>query len=155
MCIRDRYEGAFNTQFFMKVALILVPPLGLIFLVLGSIISGIATVNQAGAIGAAGALFMAGYRLKGNEKGAYLPAILGLASVVALLVLIANSDINIKNIRSSQEVLVIILAVIATVGLLSALFWSGWRAYRIDNTLHSVMVDTAKTTSLVLSLIHI
>ena len=28
-------------------------------------------------------------------------------------------------------------------------FWSGWRAYRIDNTLHSVMVDTAKTTSLV------
>ena len=30
--------------------------LALIFLVLGSIISGIATVNQAGAIGAAGAL---------------------------------------------------------------------------------------------------
>ncbi|MCS5608132.1 MAG: TRAP transporter large permease subunit, partial [Alphaproteobacteria bacterium] len=144
-----RYEGAFNTQFFIKVALILVPPLGLIFLVLGSIISGIATVNQAGAIGASGALFMAGYRLKGGQKGAYWPAILGLVSVVALLVLIANSDINIKNIRSSQEVLMIILAVIATAGLLSALFWSGWRAYRIDNTLHSVMVDTAKTTSLV------
>jgi len=144
-----RYEGAFNTQFFIKVLLILVPPLGLIFLVLGSIISGIATVNQAGAIGASGALFMAGYRLTSGQKGAYWPAILGLVSVVALLFLIANFDINIKHIRDSQDILIITLATIGTAGLLSALFWSGWRAYRIDNTLHSVMVDTAKTTSLV------
>ena len=144
-----RYEGAFNTQFFIKVLLILVPPLGLIFLVLGSIISGIATVNQAGAIGASGALFMAGYRLTSGQKGAYWPAILGLVSVVALLFLIANFDINIKHIRDSQDILIITLAAIGTAGLLSALFWSGWRAYRIDNTLHSVMVDTAKTTSLV------
>jgi tripartite ATP-independent transporter DctM subunit len=144
-----RYEGAFNTQFFIKVLLILVPPLGLIFLVLGSIISGIATVNQAGAIGASGALFMAGYRLTSGQKGAYWPAILGLVSVVALLLLIANFDINVKHIRDSQDILIITLATIGTAGLLSALFWSGWRAYRIDNTLHSVMVDTAKTTSLV------
>jgi tripartite ATP-independent transporter DctM subunit len=144
-----RYEGAFNAQFFVKVLLILVPPLGLIFLVLGSIISGIATVNQAGAIGASGALFMAGYRLTSGQKGAYWPAILGLVSVVALLLLIANFDINIKHIRNSQDALIIALATIGTAGLLSALFWSGWRAYRIDNTLHSVMVDTAKTTSLV------
>jgi len=144
-----RYEGAFNAQFFVKVFLILVPPLGLIFLVLGSIIAGIATVNQAGAIGASGALFMAGYRLTSGQKGAYWPAILGLVSVVALLFLIANFDINIKRIRDSQDILIITLATIGTAGLLSALFWSGWRAYRIDNTLHSVMVDTAKTTSLV------
>ena len=144
-----RYEGAFNAQFFVKVFLILVPPLGLIFLVLGSIIAGIATVNQAGAIGASGALFMAGYRLTSGQKGAYWPAILGLVSVVALLFLIANFDINIKRIGDSQDILIITLAMIGTAGLLSALFWSGWRAYRIDNTLHSVMVDTAKTTSLV------
>jgi len=144
-----RYEGAFNAQFFVKVFLILVPPLGLIFLVLGSIIAGIATVNQAGAIGASGALFMAGYRLTSGQKGAYWPAILGLVSVVALLFLIANFDINIKRIGDSQDILIITLATIGTAGLLSALFWSGWRAYRIDNTLHSVMVDTAKTTSLV------
>ena len=144
-----RYEGAFNAQFFVKVFLILVPPLGLIFLVLGSIIAGIATVNQAGAIGASGALFMAGYRLASGQKGAYWPAILGLVSVVALLFLIANFDINIKRIGDSQDILIITLATIGTAGLLSALFWSGWRAYRIDNTLHSVMVDTAKTTSLV------
>ena len=44
-----------------KVALALVPPLLLIFLVLGSIIAGIATVNQAGAIGAVLALMIDGW----------------------------------------------------------------------------------------------
>jgi len=56
------YEGARNAKFWGSVTLILVPPLALIFLVLGSIISGIATVNQAGAIGAAGALIWSGIR---------------------------------------------------------------------------------------------
>jgi TRAP-type mannitol/chloroaromatic compound transport system permease large subunit len=54
---------AFDAAFWGKVFITLVPPLALIFLVLGSIIAGIATVNQAGAIGAAGAMIMAGYRL--------------------------------------------------------------------------------------------
>ena len=144
-----RYDGTFDLQFFIKVVLILVPPLGLIFLVLGSIISGIATVNQAGAIGASGALFMAGYRLKAGQRGAYWPAILGLVSLLVIFVLIANFDINVKHIRNSDEALIIIIAAIASFGLLSALFWSGSRAYRIDNTLSEVMVETAKTTSLV------
>jgi len=144
-----RYSGEFNFQFFVKVILILVPPLGLIFLVLGSIISGIATVNQAGAIGASGALFMAGYRLKAGQKGAYWPAILGLISLLIIFVLLSNFEINVKNIRGSQDVQIIALAVVATVGLLYALFWSAWRAYKIDNTLQGVMVETAKTTSLV------
>jgi hypothetical protein len=61
------YEGN-STRVLGKVFITLVPPLALIFLVLGSIIAGIATVNQAGAIGAAGALIMAGYRLPGEGK---------------------------------------------------------------------------------------
>jgi tripartite ATP-independent transporter DctM subunit len=144
-----RYGGEFDFQFFIKVFLILVPPLGLIFLVLGSIISGIATVNQAGAIGASGALFMAGYRLKAGQKGAYWPAILGLISLLVIFVLLSNFEINVKNIRGSQDVQIIALAAVATTGLLCALFWSAWRAYKIDNTLQGVMVETAKTTSLV------
>ena len=144
-----RYDGSFDFQFFIKVVLILVPPLGLIFLVLGSIISGIATVNQAGAIGATGALFMAGYRLKAGQKGAYWPAILGLVSLLVIFFLLANFEINVKNIRDTQDVQIITLAAVATAGLLCALFWSAWRAYRIDNTLQGVMVETAKTTSLV------
>ena len=45
----------FDRQFAVKVFFSLVPPLVLIFVVLGSIVAGVATVNQAGAIGAAGA----------------------------------------------------------------------------------------------------
>jgi len=74
-----RNEEGYDSKFLIKVLATLVPPLTLIFFVLGSIISGIATVNQAGAIGAAGAI----------------------------------------------------------------------RVMRIENTLYEVMIDTAKTTSLV------
>ena len=63
----------------MQMLLALVPPLVLIFLVLGSIISGIATVNQAGAIGAAGATVMAGYRLREGERRALWPMIIAIA----------------------------------------------------------------------------
>ena len=89
---------------------------------------------------------MAGYRLKAGQKGAYWPAILGLVSILVIFVLLANFEINVKNIRDSQGMQIIALAAVATAGLLCALFWSGWRAYRIDNTLQGVMVDTAKTT---------
>ena len=52
-----RFDGAYDNRFILRVLGTLVPPLALIFLVLGSIITGIATVNQAGAIGAAGGTF--------------------------------------------------------------------------------------------------
>ena len=65
------FEGKYDARFAGKVAMALVPPLALIFIVLGSIIMGIATVNQAGAIGAAGALIMGGYRLKDGAARAF------------------------------------------------------------------------------------
>src|SRR6056300_1165840 len=88
------YEGSYDRKFVGTVLLTLVPPLALIFLVLGSIITGIATVNQAGAIGAAGALIMAGYRLEGTHKfvfGPALSAIIGLGSVTFALM---NYEMN-------------------------------------------------------------
>ena len=42
-----------------KVTFVLIPPLGLIFLVLGTIFLGIATPTEGGAMGASGALLMA------------------------------------------------------------------------------------------------
>ena len=86
----------FNKEFMFKVLFSLVPPLVLIFLVLGSIIMGIATVNQAGAIGAIGATIMAGYKLFEDRKGALFPSalarFLGLCKLsVFLLVIILLS----------------------------------------------------------------
>ncbi|MGI9364038.1 MAG: TRAP transporter large permease subunit, partial [Rhizobiaceae bacterium] len=144
-----RSDKTFNAEFFFKLGLALVPPLTLIFLVLGSIISGIATVNQAGAIGAAGALLMAGYRLTEGKKGSFTPALISLACLLAIGVVISSFDTNIKNITNSSDAVGIAIAVVATFGLITSLIWSAWRAYQIENTLQEVMIETAKATSLV------
>ncbi|HRD32638.1 MAG TPA: TRAP transporter large permease subunit [Rhodocyclaceae bacterium] len=51
-----------------RVTFVLIPPLGLIFLVLGTIFLGIATPTEGGAMGAAGALLMAAARKRLNLK---------------------------------------------------------------------------------------
>ncbi|MDA8812486.1 TRAP transporter large permease subunit [Amylibacter sp.] len=143
------YKGKYDRAFASKVFLSLVPPLFLIFIVLGSIMSGIATVNQAGAIGAAGALIMAGYRLTDGQKGCYHPAILCLVSLLAVGLILSNFDTNIKGIETGRDQLGVFLAVIATIGLLGSLVWSGYRAFKIEDTLNGVMMETAKATALV------
>ena len=142
-------EGAIDRTFMIKVFVILVPPLTLIFLVLGSIITGVATVNQAGAIGAAGALIMGGYRLFEGRKHAYTPAAIALLSMIALAFISSIFQINIKKIDTPFDVLGLVLGIFFVTTLIVAIGWSGWRALKIENTLQSVMVETAKTTSLV------
>ena len=143
------YDGKYDLQFAGRVALALVPPLTLIFVVLGSIIMGIATVNQAGAIGAVGAMIMAGYRLREGHPRAYWPAILAVVSVGTVLTITQVHPINVKNLASDADVIWLIAALIAVAGFLTALIWSGWRAFTIEDTLRGVMIETAKTTSLV------
>jgi hypothetical protein len=46
-------------------------------------------------------------------------------------------------------VVALVIATIATIVFLISLGWAGWRTYKIDNTMTSVMVETAKTSSLV------
>jgi TRAP-type mannitol/chloroaromatic compound transport system permease large subunit len=132
-----------------RVLLILIPPLTLILAVLGSIIAGIATVNQAGAIGAVGATIMAGYRLQEGERGAFLPAALAIISLVAIFVISDNYDLNIRNVQTSEQSFGITIAAIAVGAFVVSVLWSLWRTFRIDETLEGVMIDTAKTTSLV------
>ena len=143
-----RFEGAYDGRFLLKVAGTLVPPLALIFLVLGSIITGIATVNQAGAIGASGALLMASYRLKdGNRK--YWPAMLALLAIAGIALSLWLFDTNIKNIKTDRDMMGVVFSICVVGVLILALLWSGMRVHRVDNTLHEVMIETAKATSLV------
>ena len=132
-----------------RVMLILIPPLTLIFAVLGSIIAGIATVNQAGAIGAAGATIMAGYRLREGQSRAFWPAALGISSLVLIFIVTSVYDINIRAIETDEQRFGLNLAIIGLVGFLISFFWSLFRTFRIDATLNGVMIDTAKTTALV------
>jgi len=143
------HEGAYDRHFVYRSLLALMPPLLLIFIVLGSIILGVATVNQAGAIGAVGALLMGSYRLTQGQKFSFYPALLAIAAVLLLALLISQYDLNIKNIKNAHDQLGIYLAVSTVMLLLFAVGWAIWRAYKIDNTLNEVMLDTAKTTSMV------
>ncbi len=143
------FDGKYDTSFFKGVLLALVPPLTLIFVVLGSILTGVATVNQAGAIGAIGAMIMGGYRLLDGKRGAFYPAILAAISLICLLLVLNSYTINIKNIATERDSQGVMLATIAVAGLLIAVLWSAWRTYKIDNTLTEVMIDSAKMTSMV------
>ncbi len=144
------YDGKLlERSFLFKVALALVPPLLLIFLVLGSIIAGIATVNQAGAIGAIGAMVMAGYKLREGTKSAFYPVILTILSLLLIWLISSNFNLNIKTIDQTSDWYGLGLVTIAVVGFLSGIAWSGWRTFVTENTLREVMSETAKTTSLV------
>lgn len=143
------YDGAYDRQFFLQVFLSLVPPLLLIFVVLGSIILGVATVNQAGAIGAIGALMMGSYRLSDGIRTRYYPAIMTVVSVVGITLLLANFDLNIKNVKSDADQLAIYAALVLVLILVYAVAWAIIRAYRTENVLSEVMIETAKTTSMV------
>ncbi len=144
------YEGAYDRKFLFRVFMALTPPLLLIFVVLGSIVLGVATVNQAGAVGAIGALLMGSYRLapKGNRH-AYTPAILAILSIVVIGYLQSGHDLNIKSISNDSDRQAIYLAMAAVAVLLFAVGWSIVRAWRTENILSDVMMDTAKTTSMV------
>ncbi|MDJ0932500.1 TRAP transporter large permease subunit [Breoghania sp.] len=103
-----------NARFLGKVTVTLVPPLALILLVLGSIIAGVATVNQAGAIGAAGAMIMAGYRLREGEKGAYRPATLAVVALIAIAMVVGFHSVNIKSIQTQADVTSLAVALISS-----------------------------------------
>lgn len=143
------FKGNYDRKFYKRVLLALVPPLALIFIVLGSIVLGVATVNQAGAIGAMGAMVMAGYRLMEGKKKAFFPAIMSIVSVLVIALLLNNFDINIKAMKTTEDQVVVLLALVAVLVFLFSIGWSAWRTYVIEDTLGGVMIETAKTTSLV------
>ncbi len=143
-----RYEGKYDRYFIKNMIMALTPPLTLILLVLGSIIMGVATVNQAGSVGAVGAIIMGGYRLYEGKRSTYYPAILAIASTIVIGIILTFYDLNVKSIKEGDAI-GIFMASIAAATLLIAVIWSTWRIYKIEDTLNDVMVETAKTTSMV------
>ncbi|RYH02005.1 TRAP transporter large permease subunit [Salipiger sp. IMCC34102] len=144
------YEGKYDTAFLGKVLLSMIPPLALILLVLGSIIAGVATVNQAGAIGAVGAMIMAGYRLHPEGRGhRFTPAILAVLGLAVIAFAITTYDTNVLNVQTAADRIGITIAAIGVALVAISIAWSGVRAFFNEDALRGVMVETAKTTSLV------
>ena len=144
-----KYDGFYNIVFFKKVFLSLVPPLALIFIVLGSILLGVATVNQAGAIGAVGAGIMGGYRLYDGRKHKFTPAIISILSLIIIIILVRSFNLNIKTISNNQDLIAIIIAAVAAIFLIYGIAWSFYRTFKTNNVLKNVMMETSLTTSMV------
>ena len=142
------FRGKFDSKFWIKVVMVIIPPLALIFAVLGSILMGIATVNQAGSIGAIGATMMAGYRLHEGKKNAYYPIILAIISIIPIYILTKNYNLNIKA-TDTNDLTAILVAGFFTIIFLIGITWSFWRTYKINNVLKEVITETCVTTSMV------
>ena len=125
--LRRRYAvtGALDGEFFFQLGLALVPPLALIFLVLG-FNHHRCRHGESGRLQSErrGALLMAGYRLTQGEKRSFTPALMALGSLVVIALLVSNFNLNIKLIASSTEAIAITAAAAATVVLLFSLGWS-------------------------------
>ena len=142
------FKGQFDFKFWINVIMVIIPPLALIFAVLGSILMGIATVNQAGSIGAIGATLMAGYRLHQGKKDAFYPLILIFLSLIPVFYFANNYELNIKNLED-RHLTAILITGFFTLTFLFGVVWSFWRSFKIDNVLKEVVTETCVTTSMV------
>jgi len=142
------FKGQFDFKFWTKVLMVIIPPLALIFAVLGSILMGIATVNQAGSIGAIGATIMAGYRLHQGKKDAYYPLLITVLALIPIFIISNNYNLNIKALET-RNLTAILITGFFTITFLIGITWSFWRAYKVDNVLKEVVTETCATTSMV------
>ena len=142
------FRGQFDFKFWIKVIMVIIPPLALIFAVLGSILMGIATVNQAGSIGAIGATIMAGYRLHQGKKDAFYPLIITVISLIPIFILSKNYNLNIKALET-RDLTAIFVTGFFTIIFIIGIAWSFWRSYKVDNVLKEVVTETCVTTSMV------
>ena len=142
------FKGQLDFKFWTKVVVVIIPPLALIFAVLGSILMGIATVNQAGSIGAIGATIMAGYRLHQGKKDAFYPLIITVVALIPIFIISNNYNLNIKALET-RNLTAILITAFFTIIFLIGIIWSFWRAYKVDNVLKEVVTETCVTTSMV------
>mgnify|MGYP000660262973 FL=1 len=84
--------GVDAQSLFMRIVHALMPPMVLIIAVLGSILAGVATPTEAAAVGAIGAIMLAGLRVD-ERRG--LPVYLGFLAMVALLFLANFFDLRV------------------------------------------------------------
>lgn len=122
------------------------PPILLIIAVLGSIISGIATPTEAAAVGAVGAILLAGYKLKPDNAKAILGAGLSLAGLI-----IINSLVDLRQGREASTgsdnlglIIASLLTLIVIWGVATALI----RSYRAE-ILQLVMQSTTRISAMI------
>ncbi|MES0871311.1 TRAP transporter large permease [Pseudovibrio sp. SCP19] len=134
-----------------RIASVLIPPVALIIAVLGSILGGVATPTEAAAVGAVGALLLAGFRLSNGKSNLLLGA-----SVVALLAVIALAGMTTIRLQRSELTVAdyglagvaIMLLIIGISGLLQSVMRM-WRS----QLLAPVMTNTLSISAMIFATI--
>ncbi len=137
----------------MQVLGALVPPLLLIFSVLGSILTGIADVTEAAGVGALGALFLASIRLDAASGSSVnkirIWILIGAASFAGMIFLAMSMDLRVgrSEVSISERIgqgVVLVLTLPALIGTGLAL----WKLYA-NRVLHQVTQSTAQISAMV------
>ncbi|MCX7931284.1 MAG: TRAP transporter large permease subunit [Rhodovarius sp.] len=123
----------------------LLPPIGLIVAVLGSILGGIATPTEAAAVGAIGATLLAGLRNAG--EGPSWPIHAAVAAALLMVVLAALFDLRLGRQEAPlSDRIAIGVATLLGLVLAYGIALSLWRAFRggmLGSVSHSTMTVTA------------
>lgn len=160
---------------FVEILQALIPPIVLIVSVLGSILAGIATPTEAAAVGAIGALFLAGYRagtsrtlipqkqegeggmevLQGSRAAKQTqplnawPVLIGASAIVALLTLNSFYDLRLgrENLSNSDNLAIVAAFILCGIAA-GGILVCLLRTFRIG-ILQEVMRSTTQITSMV------
>lgn len=110
-----------------KILYSLIPPIGLIVAVLGSILAGFASPTESASVGVVGALLLAGFRLNPVIKK---PIVIALAGFVIMIVLSLNFDLRMqRKVITYTEWFAIGVALICSFVLLWGIFKALWQLY--------------------------
>ena len=131
----------------------LLPPLILIFAVLGSILMGVATTTESASVGAVGACMLAAYRLSDDGKIKRIVK-MGFWGIILAFILALNFDLRLsRGSIAPVEIIAVAIAGLAMAGVLYALYVSygvlkqhGVIKYSTDGT----VLITAKVMTIII-----
>ncbi|TNE37236.1 MAG: TRAP transporter large permease subunit [Alphaproteobacteria bacterium] len=146
----SRNEDQATRDLMRDIARALVPPLGLIIAVLGSILGGIATPTEAAAVGAIGAILLAGARLDHASKSLWTGNIAITLTTLSLIALLGLSQTT--DLRLGLEDATLHPAHYVAFVLIGITVWGlGLSLWRIDRNgiLKDVVHSTTRITAMV------
>ncbi len=131
-------------------------PLALIVIVLGSILAGIASPTESAAMGAVGALLLAGY--KADPRRAML-IVTAAASFGAVLLINAGFDLRMQRaVIAARDLWAIFAALICCAGIVAGVFIALLRVYRLQDdqgvpVLPQIIQRTMAVTAMVFAIL--
>ena len=129
------------------------PPLVLIVAVLGSILGGITNPTPAAALGAAGAIMLAGYRVLKDQNKTGKLIIFASFCIVIMILIGLNFDLRINLDHVDIDDWIAFLVAQGAYSLaMAGLIYAGWVLLK-NKILPSVVRETAKVTSMVFTIL--